>query len=217
MHLRIAAVPAVALCLAGCVSPMVKPNPLAFQAKAEHAHDWERLAERAVMALPSTQNHQIQRVYVEPAPGQSPFAIAYRAFLQTSLYRHNYTVMTTPRQAEIVLRYNVQVVDHKPGGNKPMYQYASLYTGSAAALGQFRNISSIDTGFAAGIVTGVAHDFLAAFDGATDTEIVVSTTIEDGVHFNYLGSETLYVRPAERRLYGEPRFLPVVQLPVHGG
>ena len=217
MHLKIAAIPVLALCLAGCVSPMVRPNPLAFQSKAEHAHDWERLAERAVMALPSTQNHQLQRVFVEPAPGQSPFAIAYRGFLETSLYRHSYTVLTSPRQADIVLRYKVQVVEHKPGGNKPMERYLSTYMASAAALGQFRDISSIDTGFAAGLATGAAFDLFAGMNDATDTEIVVSTTIDDGAHFNYLGSETLYVRPEERHLYGEPRFLPVVQLPINGG
>jgi hypothetical protein len=210
----------LAAALAGCAAPLVRPNALAMQTKSEHAHDWQGLAQRAVLKLPSTVHDTRPAVFVESAPEESEFNTAYRRFVEQALYEANYPVLTTPRGAQIIIRTSVQPFLYDHGHEKSLFSYASFYTTAAAAGGQLRHISSTDTGFFAGLVAGPILDVLIGMNATTKAEVVVSTTISEGGNYHYLGSETMYVQPSDLVLFvppPQPRDAPVVMLPVVNG
>lgn len=172
---------------------------------------------RAVDRLPSTAANQRPSVFVDPGPSSSPFTQAYDRFLSQALYDRNYPVTTTRAGADIVLRTNVQWFYYPDGNQKPITEYASLYTTAVAAGAQLRNISSLDTGLFAGLLVGPVFDFLVSMNGTTRAEVVVSTNIQESGRYHYLGSETVYVHPVDLAFYiapPTPLDLPVVAMPV---
>jgi hypothetical protein len=210
-------------CLAtsACVSPLVTPNPPSWQVKAEHVHDWQAMAARAVAKLPRTvANNERPAVYVDPGPPTMPFAAAYRKYLEQALYEANYPVLSTPGGAQIVLHFDVQWLYYGHGNQKPIADYASLYTMAGLILGQTRNISSIDTGLGAAALVGPVADFLLAMNDTTRAEVILTTKIEDNGRYHYLGSENFYVQPADLVFYlapPEPLDMRVVPLQVSNG
>lgn len=206
-----AAIAAVAV--SGCVSPGVRPNPLATQYRATNVMDWQSLAARTVAAIPTSAGASHGSVYVPEGPRDSRFYAIYRNYLEQELYRQNYAVLRTPAGADVLLETHTDWVLHDRAGKK-ITDYNTLWTTSAAYFGQMRHISSLDTGFAAGIATGVIADFLASLNGGTRAEVVITTNIvstrTNRVHF--IRSEALYVEPSELTNYMDA--LPMVALPV---
>jgi hypothetical protein len=204
---------AISIALSGCVSPLVKPNHLAGQYKATNVIDWQSMAQRTVAAIPASMSGPKATVYVDEGPRDSRFYIIYRKYLEQELYKQNYPVLRTPDGATIILQTDTDWVLHDRAGKK-ITDYATLWTTAAGVLGQFRNVSSLDTGFAAGIGTGVVYDFLASLNGTTRAEVVVTTTIvspqTNNLHF--VRSEAIYVEPTELTSYMNT--LPAVALPV---
>lgn len=201
--------------LAGCVSPLVKPDPPAWQHKAGDARDWQEMARETVAAIPVASNATAYNVYVETDGSQ--FGDAYKAYLQEALFAGNYGVTRSAHGADITIAYDVQRLLYAPGGKKRITDYASLLSVAVAALGQFDEISSLDTGYAAGIATGAAWDTVTALDGATDAEVVVVSKVlspkTNNLHF--VRSQTFYVRPSDLALYMAPEpGLPVLPLRI---
>jgi len=206
---------AIATALSGCVSPLVHPDRPMWQPKAGDARDWETMARDTVAHIPFAAPSQA--VYVQS--DGSPFGETYKVYLEEKLLDRGFPVVRTPDAAGIVVEYKVQSMRYAPGGKKPLTGYNSLWAAAVGGLGQFRNISSIDTGLGANLVTGVAADSAAAFSGVTDAEVVVTSRIvvPGNPNFHFIRSQTFYVRPVDLAFYRsqEPGW-PVVPLRVSG-
>jgi hypothetical protein len=213
MRLGFCAAAIASLALSGCVSPLVRPNELATQYKATNAIDWQEMAKRTVAAIPTSMSGPRTSVYVEEGPRDSRFYAIYRRYLQQELYAQNYPVLRSPEGAGIILRTDTDWVLHDKAG-KRITDYATLWTTASGFFGQFRHISSVDTGYAAGIGTGILYDFLASLNGTTRAEVVVTSTIVSSQtnNLHFVRSETIYVEPTELTYYMDA--LPPVSLPV---
>jgi hypothetical protein len=202
-----------AVTLSGCVSPGVRPNPLAAQYRATNAVDWQEMARRTVAAIPHAAGTAASSVYVDQSTRDSRFYAIYRRYLQQELFAQNYPIRVTPDGADVILRTDTDWLLHDKAGKK-ITDYATLNAAAVGLLGQFRHVSSLDTGFAAAIGLSAVYDFLASLDGTTRAEVVVTTSIitprSNALHF--VRSETIYVEPTELTWYMNS--LPNVALPV---
>ncbi|HEX6867038.1 MAG TPA: hypothetical protein VF122_07395 [Caulobacteraceae bacterium] len=208
---------AMATALGGCVSPVVKPDPFMSQPRVGDAQDWQLMAKQTVAAIPMASNAPAYNVYV--ATDGSAFGDAYKAYLEKALYDANYGVLREPDGADFAISFDVQAFNYYPGGKKRLIDYATFAAGAISGLGQFRNISSIDTGFAALTATGVAADVASAYSGATNAEVLVTSRItsERTRNFHFVGPQTFYVRPVDLGFYiAPPPGWPVVPLRVSG-
>lgn len=208
---------AIAAALSGCVSPVVRPDPPMWQPKAGDALDWRLMARETVAAIPLASSGQSYNVYV--ATDGSPFGQAYKAYLEEQLFARGFPVTHNPATADITIVYEVQALPYMPGGKKPIAGYSSLAAAAIGGLGQFRNISSPDTGLGALLLTGGVSDYVAALNGATDAEVVVTSRITSPrtENFHFVRSQTFYVRPVDLDMYRPPEpGWPVVPLPVIG-
>lgn len=208
---------AVAAALSGCVSPLVQPDPPAWQHRAGEARDWQDMARRTVAAIPLASSGQSYNVYVES--DGSPFGETYKAYLEEQLFARGFPVSRSPAGSDITVVYDVRPLLYEPRGNKRITDYASLTAAATAGLGQLRNISSLDTGFGAGLLVGAITDYLASLNGSTNAEVVVVSKIispsTNNLHF--VRSQTFYVRPSDLPLYLAPEpGWPVVPLRVSG-
>jgi hypothetical protein len=193
---------ALAVCLSGCVSPAVHPNPVAFQYKATNVVDWQEMARRTVSAIPRQPGAPVISVYVDSGEHDSRFYTIYQRYLQQELAAQNFAVLRNPRGADIFLRTDTDWVLHETSGKK-ISDYATLHATAIGLLGQFRHISSIDTGFGAAIGTGVIYDFLASLNGATKAEVVVTSSIitQRSDNLSFVRTEAIYVEPTELPYY----------------
>jgi hypothetical protein len=202
--------------LTGCVSPLVRPNALATQYKATNAVDWQSMATRTVAAIPAPADGMKSSVFVAENPRASRFYAIYQQYLEQELYRQNYRIVRSPSAADIILETNTEWVLHDRDGKK-ITDYHTLGFASLAYFGQFRNISSLDTAFAAGIATGVIKDFLTSMNGTTKAEVVVTTKLISlrTNYLHFLRSEAVYVEPSELTYYMDA--LPLVAMPIVQG
>lgn len=217
MFVRGLLVAALAAALGGCVSPVVRSDPVMFQSKVGDAMDWQLMAKQTVAAIPVASSGQGYNVYVQPTP--SPFGEAYKAYLEEQLFARGFPVTRSPDGADITIGYDVQPLLYDKGGKKPITSYASLWAAAASWLGQLRNVSSLDTGFGAAALTGVATDYLTALNGKTDAEVVVTSRITSPRtnNFHFVRSQTFYVRPSDLTFYLPPEpGWPVMPLRVSG-
>jgi hypothetical protein len=208
-------------CLAtsACASPLVAPNPPAFQAKVEHLNDWQMMAQRAVGKIPRAPN-DLPAVYVDDGGSGSPFSAVYKRDLEQALYEANYPVVTSREGAQVVLHFESQWFYYGNGNQKPITNYATLYGVAAVVMGQTRNISRIDTALGVAAATGPVVDFLAAMNDITRAEVSVRTTISAEGRLHYAGSENIYVQPRDLTFYmggDSPLDMPVVPLRVSTG
>lgn len=206
---------AIAATLGGCVSPAVKPDRPMWQSKASDARDWQEMARETVAAIPFSSNGQ--NVYVRS--DGSEFSKAYKAYLEEQLFNRGFPTVQVPEAAGITISHDVQPLLHTPGGKRRVTSYNSLIATAISALGQFRSISSVDTGLAALIGTGVATDYVAQLDGVTDGEVIVTSRITSAniPNFHFVRTQTLYARPSDLALYvPPPEGWPVVPMRVSG-
>ncbi len=205
----------LAAALTGCVSPLVKPDAPSWQSKAGDARDWQEMARQTVAAIPLASSGQSYDVFVRS--NGSPFGDAYKAYLEEQLFARGFPVSTAPQAADITIAYDVQPLLYDPGGKKKITDYASLYTAAAAIGGQFRNISSEDTGYGAGLLVGAIVDYLSALNGSADAEVVVTSKITSPQTSNlhFVRTQTFYVRPSDLPFYLAPApGYPVVPLRI---
>jgi hypothetical protein len=217
MFIRSLLAVALAAALSGCVSPLVRPDPPAWQPRAGDAVDWQNMARETVGAIPLASAGQSYNVYVES--DGSRFGDTYKAYLEEALFARGFPVTHAPEQANIVIGYDAHLLPYQPGGKKRAGEYRGVGATALAGLGQFRNISSIDTGLAALMFTGGVADYVSALDGATDAEVVVVSKITSPqtANFHFVRSHTFYVRPEDLPLYAPPPpGYPVVPLRVSG-
>lgn len=203
---------AMATALGGCVSPVVQPDRPMWQHKASDARDWQEMAKETVAAIPFSANGQ--SVYVQG--DGSDFSRAYKAYLEEQLFNRGFPTVDAPQAAGITIRYDVQPILYTPRGKKRVSSYNGLVATAISVLGQFRNISSPDTGLAALIASGVASDYVAALDGVTDGEVIVTSRITSPSipNFHFVRTQTVYARPSDLKMYMAPP--PVVPLRVSG-
>jgi len=205
----------MAVALTGCVSPLVKPDAPAWQHRAGDASDWQVMARETVAAIPLASSGQSYNVYVES--DGSAFSDAYKAYLEEALFNRGFPVARTPETANISITYEVLPFYYEPGGKKRLIDYFTVSAVAAAGLAQFRDISSLDTGLGAGVVTGAAADYIAAVNGATNAEVVVTSKITSAQtnNFHFVRSQTFYVRPADLPFYvAPPPGYPVIPLRI---
>lgn len=204
----------LAVALTGCVSPLVEPDPAEWQYRAGDAQDWRQMAKRNVDAIPLASSGTGYSVYV--LSDGSPFGNIYKDFLEEKLFAKGFPILRTPQGADIVITYEVRPLNYAPGGKKHLMEYFTPYAVIGAVGTQVAKITSRDTAVAAGLGAGVAGDYAAALDGATDAEVVVVTRIESPRtnNFHFMRSEVVYVRPADLKFYNESG--PVTPLRVTG-
>lgn len=213
---KIAVVVAASAALSACAAPLVQPNPPSWQVKAEHLNDWQGLAQRAVAKIPGRDSDR-PLVYVEPGAPNMPFAAAYKRYLEEALFAAGYPVASKPEPTAISLHFDVQWFYYGHGNQKPITNYASLYTTAGLILGQARNVTRVDTGLGVAAGVGPVLDFLAAMNDTTRAEVMLTTKIESGSRYHFLASENFYVQPRDLVFYlapPEPLDMRLVQLPI---
>lgn len=227
MQFRLIAASAMAIALAGCAAPLVRPNALTWQSKVEHVHNWQALADRTVADFTATQHAtQLPNIYVAMGPADMPFAQIYRKNLEQAFVRRGYPVVENAWDA-VVVNYDTQTFLYGQGNKKTLVDYWSLWSTAGAVGTQLRHISSVDTGVFAGFATGPVLDFLASVNDTTEAEVAVTTTVTDGRHLHYVNTESFYVQPTDLVFYftqlpaSAPQALPAsvartVTLPVRG-
>jgi hypothetical protein len=194
---------AAALSLGGCVSPLVTPNPLTMQYKVTNAVNWQQIAQRAVLAIPKSDN--LQAVYVDAGGvGGAEFGGIYKRFLEEQLYLAGYPVVNTPEGAGIILSYEVAPLHYAPYSEKKLWQYFTPW-GAAAGLGvAAASITRAETGVGVGAAATPLLDLAASMNGNTNAEVILTTTISvpnGGNHVNYVATETFYVQPDDLHFY----------------
>ena len=216
---------ALSATLSGCVSPLVMPNPPAWQAKATNAVNWKHFAEWTVAAMPKS-SPESQSVYVMPSPYGTPFADIYTHYLEEQLFAAGYPVVKSPESASIIMGVKANwVVYPEPLASKRLAQYFTLDSGLLGIVAATRHISRFDTALGAAAAAGPVFDLLAALNGATDAEVVVTSeiTTKGDDHIHFIRTETFYVRPSDVHLYRDSTDQPpmsgppsVFSLPVSG-
>jgi hypothetical protein len=197
---RAAFVAILAITVTGCAGPLVRPNPVTFQSKAEHVTDWQALADRSVERFAAMLHMEPPNVYVAPGPADMPFAITYRKFVEMALMKRGYPVVENANDA-VVLNFDVQTFLYGGGNQKYPVEYATFWTVAGALGAQLRHVSSIDTGVAIGAAAGPIVDLLATLNDTTRAEVLLTLTVVDANRVHYLDSETIYVQPLDLPFY----------------
>jgi hypothetical protein len=163
--------------LAGCATPMVKPDGPSMQSRVGFVKDWDALAEQAADRFVTQCPCDKHRVFVAPGPAHMAFATAYRHLLEDKLVGKGIVVLETSVGATVVLTFDLQTF---------LYDH----TGRAVPLVL--------------LPVGVAFDALASVYDTSRAEVLLTVGVSDDTIIRYRDPTEFYVRPSDLALYSVP-------------
>ena len=199
---------------AGCSQlagmPNAEPFPDASLRKAKSAEHWNVIAGDVAMqtaGLRAQPEIQGKPLYVSPSGDNSDFSRGFHSMLISKLVNSGLNVATRPEGA-VEVKYEAQVVRHLAGqGNYQPGTVAALAGGILVA----REIAvggASATGKAVGAAALIAGaDLLAAnakLRSATNTEVIITTSLIDNNRFLMRKSDVYYVEDAEGVMFEAP-------------
>lgn len=206
-----------ALSLVGCAAPtpVAQNFPLTYQKVARTAQHWSVMADDVVAQtakyLASNQALQGRGVFVPASSKNSAFDATFRDFLIDRLVDRGMQVSVCaapPRgtgfatSPDVYVKYETRIIGHS---ELPYYRPGVL-TALAAGVFVGRSIANSDLsydarGLAGVAVAGLVDLAIANMPRPTRTEIVVTTSIEEGNRFLMRRSDIYYVPDYEADLF----------------
>lgn len=201
--------------LGGCAAPVpVAENfPVSYQKVARTARHWDVIATDVVTqtanTLATTQRLQGRPILVVPTTRNTTFDAVFNDFLITQMVDRGIPVSVCPvggtgmiQDPDLKVKYHARIVRH---AEAPQYR-PGLLTALATGVFVARAIDESDISRdARGLVGIAATGLIDAASGymalATRTEVVVTTTIEEGNRFIMRRSDIYYIPDGDAGLF----------------
>lgn len=205
---------------AGCTTldvPRAENYPATDQLKARAVHHWNVLADDVAMrisasALPAAPD--ASGAYHLEASTVSPFHRAFSSLLLTRLVNSGVPMSTQATEGNKVharIVFDVQVVQHRSSAfNAPQFPLTFLAAGLSVLRGMYlyppTELGGAALGMAAATGMDLAQQHLSgqAQGGPTRTELLVSTSVEQGPRIVARTSDIYYIDAADASLFLEP-------------
>lgn len=202
------------LVFAGCSPlagvPSAEPFPDASLRKAKSAEHWNVIAGDVAVQTAGLKDRPELRgkpLYVSPSADNSDFSRGFQSMLISKLVNNGLHVATRP-DSSIEVRYEAQVVRHLAGqGNYQPGSVAALAGGILVAR-QIALSNASPNAVAAGATALIAGaELLGAYAklrSATNTEVIITTSLIDNHRFLMRKTDVYYVEDAEGVMFEEP-------------
>ncbi len=209
----------VALSCTGCATstplmPQAERYPASTQKKPLAVQHWGAIAADVAMQTKLTldQNNFLKQRALYVAPGNSVFEQSFSKYMISNLVARGIPVANSPEGA-VEVKYNVQVVQHKPGFNPTEQSYIpGSATGGIAGLWILRDAvlhASRDAWIVGSIGVAAAYDVYKILESeknkhltnSTNTELVISTSIADNGRYQMHKTDAYYIEQVEASFF----------------
>ena len=208
---------AALLCLplfVGCSQLAGVPNADAFPdatlRKAKSAEHWNVIAgdvSAQTAALKDRPELQGKPLYVSPSADNSDFSRGFQTMLISKLVNSGLQVVTKPEGA-VEVKYEAQVVRHLAGQGDYQPGTVAALAGGILVARQIAVSGASSTGKAVGATALIAGaDLLTAYaklHSATNTEVIITTSLIDNNRFLMRKTDVYYVEDAEGVMFEAP-------------
>ena len=208
---------AVILCLplfAGCSQlagmPSAEPFPDSSLRKAKSAEHWNVIAGDVAAQTAGLKNRpeiQGKLLYVSPSGDNSDFSRGFQSMLISKLVNGGLNVATKPDGA-VEVKYEAQVVRHLAGQGDYQPGTVAALAGGILVAREIAVSGASQTGKAVGVTALIAGaDLLGAFaklHSATNTEVIITTSLIDNNRFLMRKTDVYYVEDAEGVMFEAP-------------
>ncbi|NWG32755.1 MAG: hypothetical protein HXY29_14870 [Rhodocyclaceae bacterium] len=210
----------MAAILAGCATPyseapLATNFPTMKQEKVQAAAHWDIIAKDVATRI-TARLPEKRPLHVVQKPGESAFDRAFSNMLISSLVANGQTVLRQPADA-LSIEVDTQVVGFS--ANRPQYKYVGAASALATGLWALDGVEATAAGAATALV--FAGDAYAWFrsefaTGETpQTEIIITTSVNDGNRYLSRHTSVYYVADSDRALYRTN--LPASKIQMKGG
>lgn len=192
----------------GCASrvPIATNHPLSTQKKAKAVHHWDVLADDIAHQTEISATDRWfpdKPLYVQPR-GTTTFDTAFRNLLITRMVNRGLVVTSDPEQG-LAVSYDVQLVRHD---SSRFTHVPGALTSLAAGIWVVRDLvgsAAADAIPATLGMTALADYALGHYaGGATHTELLVTTTIQDDARYLLRKSDIYYIEDEDTTLFMPP-------------
>lgn len=178
--------------------------------KAKSAEHWNIIAGDVAVQTAGLRNRpelQGKALYVSPSGDNSDFSRGFQTMLISKLVNNGLNVATKPEGA-IEVKYEAQVVRHLAGQGDYQPGTVAALAGGILVARQIAVGGASATGKAVGVTALVAGaDLLAAnakLHSATNTEVIITTSLIDNNRFLMRKTDVYYVEDAEGVMFLPP-------------
>lgn len=190
--------------------PSAEPFPESTQKKAKSAAHWNIIAGDVAEQTASLSQHpelQGKPLFVSPSSDNSEFSRAFQSMLISKLVNSGLSVATNP-DAAIEVTYESQVVRHLAGQGDYQPGTLAALAGGVLVARQIVVSDVSPSGMAAGATALIAGaDLLGSYArlrSATNTEVIITTSLVNNKRFLMRKTDVYYVEDAEGVMFEAP-------------
>lgn len=205
---------ALPLVFAGCSPlagvPSAEPFPDASLRKAKSAEHWNVIAgDVAVQTAGLRDRPELKGkpLYVSPAGDNSSFSRGFHSMLISKLVNNGLNVSTRP-ESSIEVKYEAQVVRHLAGQGDYQPGSVAALAGGILVARQIALSNASPNAIAVGATALIAGAELLAANAklrsATNTEVIITTSLIDNNRFLMRKTDVYYVEDAEGVMFEGP-------------
>ena len=202
--------PLVAGCSQLAGMPSAEPFPDASLRKAKSAEHWNVIAGDVASQTAGLRNRpelQGKPLYVSPSGDNSDFSRGFQSMLISKLVNGGMNVATRPEGA-LQVTYEAQVVRHLAGQGDYQPGTVAALAGGILVAREIAIGSASSTAKAVGVSALIAGaDLLVAhakLHSATNTEVIVTTSLIDNNRYLMRKTDVYYVEDAEGVMFEAP-------------
>lgn len=202
--------PLVAGCSQLAGMPSAEPFPDASLRKAKSAEHWNVIAGDVASQTAGLRNRpelQGKPLYVSPSVDNSDFSRGFQSMLISKLVNGGMNVATRPEGA-LQVTYEAQVVRHLAGQGDYQPGTVAALAGGILVAREIAIGSASSTAKAVGVTALIAGaDLLVAhakLHSATNTEVIVTTSLIDNNRYLMRKTDVYYVEDAEGVMFEAP-------------
>ena len=202
--------PLVAGCSQLAGMPSAEPFPDASLRKAKSAEHWNVIAGDVASQTAGLRNRpelQGKPLYVSPSGDNSDFSRGFQSMLISKLVNGGMNVATRPEGA-LQVTYEAQVVRHLAGQGDYQPGTVAALAGGILVAREIAIGSASSTAKAVGVTAVIAGaDLLAAhakLHSATNTEVIITTSLIDNNKYLMRKTDVYYVEDAEGVMFEAP-------------
>ncbi|MBN8475459.1 hypothetical protein [Sulfuritalea sp.] len=203
-------IPALVGCSQLAGMPSAEPFPDATLRKAKSAEHWNIIAGDVAVqttGLRSRPELQGKALYVSPSGDNSDFSRGFHSMLISKLVNGGLNVATRPEGA-VQVTYEAQVVRHLAGQGDYQPGSVAALAGGIIVAREIAVGGASSTAKAVGVAALVAGaDLLAAnarLHSATNTEVIVTTSLVDNNRYLMRKTDVYYIEDAEGIMFEAP-------------
>ena len=202
--------PLVAGCSQLAGMPSAEPFPDASLRKAKSAEHWNVIAGDVASQTAGLRNRpelQGKPLYVSPSGDNSDFSRGFQSMLISKLVNGGMNVATRPEGA-LQVTYEAQVVRHLAGQGDYQPGTVAALAGGILVAREIAIGSASSTAKAVGVTALIAGaDLLVAhakLHSATNTEVIITTSLIDNNKYLMRKTDVYYVEDAEGVMFEAP-------------